>query len=511
MKHPATFLLFIVLPNAIWHLQVAANSEDKEDKSTHGDTFEEDPAFKQALAKAQVHTENVCISMMLLGSVTFMMGNFYLVNWPDKEVRRTAWEVISSTVSIFSAVLLFQAFNGVLEFYVLKEMNIWLQLLLDLVHMLCWFFALQLVIAYLSGGLFDHCEVQRARALDDAINKSVDPAQRHQELKRKHLTDQAIRLNTTCWSTLLGHTSGFASINAWGTLQQAVPRSLVYCGIIPIIAGFCLYWIYQATDAFRRRHTAVGGEKDQWEVMWEEEVAGTEDDVLCLAVSFLLVQEVRYIISNKLPNTEGKDADGLVHSLGGSAALLGTGFGLAIAFVLGSALIRKFGSKSKAAEGTIENGEVDTQLPASRSAVWSRDILAMTLIVTLFAFGVIVVLDKIAAWEGTDEHLDTSLRALIGALGILIGFSWERSFDAAVSGISEGQTKFVSPPFTKLILAFLLAGMVIPAWKWYILKSVKKLEEKHAENLEKESEHRRMLQKDARANTSLLHTPLLER
>jgi hypothetical protein len=33
------------------------------------------------------------------------------VNWPDEDIRRISWEVISSTISVFGSLLLFQGFN----------------------------------------------------------------------------------------------------------------------------------------------------------------------------------------------------------------------------------------------------------------------------------------------------------------------------------------------------------------------------------------------------------------
>lgn len=47
---------------------------------------------------------------MLLGSVAFVMLLFYVVNWPDDDIRLYAWTIISTTLSIFTAVL---AFSGV--------------------------------------------------------------------------------------------------------------------------------------------------------------------------------------------------------------------------------------------------------------------------------------------------------------------------------------------------------------------------------------------------------------
>ena len=40
-------------------------------------------------------------------------------------------------------------------------------------------------------------------------------------LSHRLVAGQALKINTVCWSTLLGHVTGFAAINAWGTLQQA--------------------------------------------------------------------------------------------------------------------------------------------------------------------------------------------------------------------------------------------------------------------------------------------------
>lgn len=60
---------------------------------------------------------------------------------------------------------------------------------------------------------------------------------------------EAVKTNTVCWATLLGHVTGFAAINAWGTLQQAVPQNLFSCTLVPALtlAGiFCAFhWRYR--------------------------------------------------------------------------------------------------------------------------------------------------------------------------------------------------------------------------------------------------------------------------
>merc|ERR1719433_1636027 len=59
--------------------------------------------------------ENLGVSVMLIGSVLFHTSLFYLVNHPDKEMKRHAWFIISSTISIFAAVLVFEGNSSVIR------------------------------------------------------------------------------------------------------------------------------------------------------------------------------------------------------------------------------------------------------------------------------------------------------------------------------------------------------------------------------------------------------------
>eukprot|EP00435_Cladocopium_sp_Y103_P075290 s14_g56.t1 len=71
----------------------------------------------------------------------------------------------------------------------------------------------------------------------------------------------------------------------------------------------------------------------------------------------------------------------------------------------------------------------------------------------------------------------TTVFVFTQAIGVLIGFAWERCFDVAVDETAEREASegILPPSLVKVVLALMLATLVVPAWRWYILPVVREL------------------------------------
>lgn len=460
---------------------------------------------------------------MLLASVTFMMSTFYLTNMEDEDLQQAAWTVMSATISIFSAVLLFQGINEVVAYTILgvkseeDEPPIHLKLAVNFVHALLWYMGLQVVLAYLSGAvsyneLIGHVDAESDAETDEGDSEGDEEHSEGDEEQSEESNDKlmTVVLNMKCWATLFGHVTGFACINAFGTLQVFMAGEyseysesdlLVNIGKTfvfgPLSAWCVLSLMYFALDKVREK-VALGddGEEDEFEKMWDEETEETEDDVLGLTISFTVVQIFRMIITGVLPNEEG-EVEGQEMTYGYWQVFLLIAFGVAI-FALH--IIRTMPQFRGYVDGIVPPRQkeqfkviagmifawcfffgmqwVVTILLASSGATGegleTTQGVCLACIITVVCYVSIFGLDKIADADWTDEDVDASIRQLIDALGILIGFAWEKSFDAAVVGISS-RVHALPACVTKLLLSILICGTVIPAWRWYILPKLLKL------------------------------------
>merc|ERR1712130_939009 len=68
------------------------------------------------------------------------------------------------------------------------------------------------------------------------------------------------------------------------------------------------------------------------------------------------------------------------------------------------------------------------------------------------------------------------LRQIMFAIGLAVGFAWEQCFDKSVDSVAEATEDsklfLVNPATTKVALAIGCAGLLVPAWRMYILPFV---------------------------------------
>jgi hypothetical protein len=302
-----------------------------------------------------------------------------------------------------------------------------------------------------------------------------------------------------------------------------------------------LQGVYKAFDKIREG-ISMGddGEIDENEKTWDDETEESENDVIGLSLSFLTAQVLRFIIGGHLPDEEGKEPHiyGFHHSAWHCKELMFMG----VVFLAGLVIVLQIRGRYPDAVEEIkcerkltkkQEEEAETkyktyewiirpllqgQVYCSCGMAWcffygtywtvaatgwtDQDALLqviIALVISACSFSVIYAFDKIEDSGILGEEADKVIKSIIDALGILIGFSWEQSFDVAVDVLSEAGEKFIQPVFGRLFMSLILTLIVFPAWKKQILTqemelreestTLGKVKKKFEDKLAKHAEH----------------------
>mmetsp|Transcript_33227 Transcript_33227/g.72499 ORF Transcript_33227/g.72499 Transcript_33227/m.72499 type:complete len:516 (+) Transcript_33227:29-1576(+) len=412
-------------------------------------------------------TESAAVSMMLVGAVVFNICLFYLFNFPDVDIRAQSWKVLSMTVSIFSAVLLYTSMKALLMEVLSVSSGTIGRTILNLALFLVLFVTLQVALFF---------------------------------LKRK---DQRMQLAAA--SRLVAHLAGFSAMYGFAGLQTFLEgsRSNLLSAILTTAAatvstvGLALI----ASTVRNQIAMADDGVIDDDEEEWMDEVRDAENDVLSLSLGFLVMQCVRCYIAGELQPYKPPDQPlpEITQAKTNQLLLWGTffaGMTFISTWLVGRLKRYEEGSGGTTFSATQSDHAVDG-LAAVRYAKVGQNVFAMAMAWTFLFWGewqiytagfngqritgclflalgllclslvFVFVLDAAADREMLDPE---ALRSLILALGVLVGISWEKAFHVSVEEVAHiGTVWGLDRALTCHMLGVSLAFLVIPAWRFYIL------------------------------------------
>ena len=330
-KHPETKTLSTKVD---LRKTIQGKDEDPKDQEEQGKQEQQEQQEQQGQQGQQEEVEeddthraiNVVVSVMLFSSLTFIMSLFYLVNYPDPQIRAQAWRAVSQTIVIFVSVLVFNASNGFVTWHSQPGQHSMVRLdtilrvaetvdqpdtgdfLLAMAQLAVWVLVFQFTVSVCAGVVFwqpDKLLTGSARGLDEPALTDIkkgEELKKDEELKKSvKVTPTAadLEIATTASAMILGHVSGFAGINAFGTLMQLSPFAdnfglcfLAWCiavsGIVVMVVG-----------SEKLRDVSLRKLKGDWYSsnllhtklhLLDHQAHHGGNDVIALVTSFLLIQ-----------------------------------------------------------------------------------------------------------------------------------------------------------------------------------------------------------------------------
>jgi len=490
---------------------------------------------------------DISVACMLLGAVTFVMLLFYLVNFDDEQIRRYSWQTISTTLSIFLAVLIFTGINEYVTSYAEKaDFGEYAMVAVQYLEFFVWMLILQFTIGYVSGAICEGPEGKEKiekedwvvndamrfdyeSKVDDDLVRNKDPKATKSTIRfegvdipvaKKQMEYERRLRRMKCWATLFAHTTGFAAIHAGASMQELeVFKKSPAMAFIPVVINTAIIGVLFGING-KVRSANFAKAKQQGRAglrakMANEETAEAENDIMSLQLSFLAVLVVRYALTDVLPNHAGHEHDekeksvGVISSLGGFGAA-------AVAVTVILSIMKGGGEESE--EGEEEEGEGESCFQralailmntAAMMFAWSLLAAAhwtgfrihkleelrmsvetmggqvgLALVLSLIAFCVIFLLDKIDDAFRKKDGTSGAI-ALLHAFINAIAILVGFSWEHAFDTGVEALASLTSRPAeTELFLAAFVVILIVPAWRKYILKKVMQLKAYNDEKIQ---------------------------
>ncbi|CAJ1378470.1 unnamed protein product [Effrenium voratum] len=519
----------------------AAEGEGAEGEGAKGEEGEGEEGGEEEEEEHHLTQADSEVAYMLLGAVILVVSLFYLVNWNDDDIRYYAMNIISMTMSIFSAVLMYQGINDQIGRFS-ANLTLYHRILIQFAQCCFYVLVMQVLIGSISGIFFvelmwgskepdfdredwliadglraDYCnaltdeEVKHIR--NPAAMKSVWIDTYGVEVPVSKTKDdlQLAKRRMRCWAMLLAHMSGFAAINSGAQLQELeVFRTNAFMAITPAFVNQALLQLLflsfaklrtkPMTDAMTKHKDSGGARKV---VLCHETVIEAENDVSSLSMSYLLVQGLRFAVSGVMPNAEGMEEPPVIHSW----SVIGIFFACSIVAAIASIVIALKCGGGEEEEDPAEVKEIE-QIPEVSFGVRMAQVLSnslamvfawilffgsrwislkldifdnesmigqviLALILSFFCGIAVFMLDRVDDYQkenhGSAEEAAKAIRIIIQAIAILIGFSWEHSFEEGVAAVASTANH---KRLCKFFLGCFVCFFLVPAWRRHILMKV---------------------------------------
>mmetsp|Transcript_135349 Transcript_135349/g.235358 ORF Transcript_135349/g.235358 Transcript_135349/m.235358 type:complete len:597 (+) Transcript_135349:105-1895(+) len=412
------------------------------------------------------------VAAMLLLFVAFIMTLFYLVNFPDVDIQRATWQLLSRTISIFIAVLISKSTKEVM-----------------------------------CEGLQLSCEHKISHRMSAVSEAGVEYAYAGIGIAFARwlmfwIIFQLYMLQYSgtfivAISKLGGHIVAFAGLDAFTALQNGqAPFDLLrdkainsfFCAMLVSLLLLLFLGIWGGGRKFFVERSSKAESLHHWLEYCNE----AENEAASLVVGLLLSQAIRHAIAGEHPPLHGgkpkSKSNDQVFLL--FACAIGVGAVVTkLEYILQH--LRTLGPRARHSKGLARFIRVVVDTVSMTMAWcllywgewfiynWTDDrgvghgdrmtaLLVVAGVLSFICFMGIIVLVFAARHHVFEAHT-TGLHALGIALGLVVGCAWEDVFIEAVGGVNQLNVFELKASYSTLLIIFILCIVTLPAWMLYIL------------------------------------------